>query len=164
VGNDHGAKYGAVEVTRTPDRRFRKPLLYPAELPPHFGAARVAASPRCDKGKTSRQTNGLPGLSAYTLSTWQGQLSGYVHLTFLTMDSERNFLTQGEFQPSDAKPILERLESSGIRFEIQSNIHTVQSAGKGLSFKDETKIEIFIHVDDLERWEKIWSEMFPLNE
>ena len=23
----------AVEVTRTPDRRFRKPLLYPAELP-----------------------------------------------------------------------------------------------------------------------------------
>jgi len=23
-----------VEVTRTPDRRFRKPLLYPAELPP----------------------------------------------------------------------------------------------------------------------------------
>jgi hypothetical protein len=25
---------GAVEVTRTPDRRFRKPLLYPAELPP----------------------------------------------------------------------------------------------------------------------------------
>ena len=27
-------KNGAVEVTRTPDRRFRKPLLYPAELPP----------------------------------------------------------------------------------------------------------------------------------
>ncbi len=27
-------KIGAVEVTRTPDRRFRKPLLYPAELPP----------------------------------------------------------------------------------------------------------------------------------
>ena len=41
-----GARYestenGAVEVTRTPDRRFRKPLLYPAELPPQRCAARV---------------------------------------------------------------------------------------------------------------------------
>ena len=33
AGDDRGAEYGAVEVTRTPDRRFRKPLLYPAELP-----------------------------------------------------------------------------------------------------------------------------------
>ena len=32
--NAAAAKHGAVEVTRTPDRRFRKPLLYPAELPP----------------------------------------------------------------------------------------------------------------------------------
>ena len=32
--------------------QIRKPLLYPAELPPHFGAARVAAHPRRDKGKS----------------------------------------------------------------------------------------------------------------
>src|ERR1017187_2834247 len=55
-GNDRRAKYGAVEVTRTPDRRFRKPLLYPAELPPHFGVARVAPRPRRDKGKTPGRT------------------------------------------------------------------------------------------------------------
>ena len=29
---------GAVEGTRTPDRRFRKPLLYPAELPPQHAS------------------------------------------------------------------------------------------------------------------------------
>ena len=32
--NSAGAKDGAVDGTRTHDRRFRKPLLYPAELPP----------------------------------------------------------------------------------------------------------------------------------
>jgi len=37
--------------------QIRKPLLYPAELPPHFGAARVASSPRRDKGKTIRVHN-----------------------------------------------------------------------------------------------------------
>ena len=29
------AKAGAVGGTRTRDRRFRKPMLYPVELPPH---------------------------------------------------------------------------------------------------------------------------------
>lgn len=46
-------KDGAVEVTRTPDRRFRKPLLYPAELPPHLGEGRLTVAGRCDKGKTA---------------------------------------------------------------------------------------------------------------
>ena len=61
VGNYHGVKYGAVEVTRTPDRRFRKPLLYPAELPLHFGAARLAAPADCDKVK---KPNLLPVVAA----------------------------------------------------------------------------------------------------
>jgi hypothetical protein len=80
------------------------------------------------------------------------------------MDSENEYLTQGEFEPSDAKPILARLESEGIRFEIQTNVHNVRTQGKGLYFIDVTKIEIFIHATDIPRWEKIWSEMFPLNE
>ena len=42
---------GAVEVTRTPDRRFRKPLLYPAELPPQLPPGRVIGTSHGDKGK-----------------------------------------------------------------------------------------------------------------
>jgi hypothetical protein len=53
TGGRQDGENGAVEVTRTPDRRFRKPLLYPAELPPHFGARRLKVGGKCDKGKTT---------------------------------------------------------------------------------------------------------------
>ena len=47
---------GAVGETRTRDRRFRKPLLYPAELPPREGekcSEAVAFASDADKAKTT---------------------------------------------------------------------------------------------------------------
>jgi hypothetical protein len=47
---------GAVEVTRTPDRRFRKPLLYPAELPPQndTGSKRGNLRDKWENGQTKK--------------------------------------------------------------------------------------------------------------
>ena len=67
--------------------QIRKPLLYPAELPPHFGAARVASSPRRDKGKTTRvhnttgpATNTLSGATypPFSLFKWLTAVHGFI--------------------------------------------------------------------------------------
>ena len=62
---------GAVEVTRTPDRRFRKPLLYPAELPPHSMFARVNCEADSDKGKP-RLTRLSPNLRSASFPILRG--------------------------------------------------------------------------------------------
>jgi hypothetical protein len=46
-------KSGAVGETRTRDRRFRKPLLYPAELPPRKRVRTGMLSTRVRQGKTT---------------------------------------------------------------------------------------------------------------
>jgi len=74
-------------------------------------------------------------------------------------DDDAKYITQGKLNVPEADRILPRLEKEGVRFQIDTDLST-HPVGRDGSFRD-SRIELFIHVDDVQAWEKIGSDYFP---
>jgi hypothetical protein len=73
-------------------------------------------------------------------------------------ESDDAFSVQGGLSVGEADRILPRLEAENIRFEIDTNPAT----GSPRNFDSVPRVKLFIHVDDLPRWERIRDEFFPI--
>ena len=56
--------YGTPGATRTPDTRFRKPLLYPTELQGHGGDRGIRTPGLCDANAALSQLSYIPKLNS----------------------------------------------------------------------------------------------------
>ena len=56
----------------------------------------------------------------------------------------------------EAKRVLPRLEEAGVRFQIETDVSTHVGKSTG-PFRD-SRVKLFVHVDDIARWEKIRDE------
>lgn len=73
-------------------------------------------------------------------------------------ENDDDFCIQGGLSVGEADRILPRLEADDIRFEIDAN----PAPGSARNFDSAPRITLYIHVDDLPRWEKIRDEFFPI--
>jgi hypothetical protein len=74
------------------------------------------------------------------------------------LGEDADYISQGRLDVSDAKKILARLESEGIRFQIDTDI-SAHPSGEHRHY--DSRIALFVHVDDLPRWESISKDYFP---
>ncbi len=72
---------------------------------------------------------------------------------------DAQYVDQGRLNIPEADRILPRLESEGIRFQIDTDVSTHPSGKCG--FRD-GRIALFVHVDDVPAWDKIRAEYFPV--
>ena len=69
------------------------------------------------------------------------------------------YLPQGGLDASEANRILPRLEKDKIRFQIATDVSGRQNFRQPLRHP---RVQLFIHGDDLEAWQRIRIELFPV--
>ena len=75
-------------------------------------------------------------------------------------DDDAEFVSQGVLEPDEAERLLPKLEKVGIRFEIDvSDITTFEIRGGA---QRASQITLYVHRLDLDAWEKIRSELYPV--
>ena len=75
-------------------------------------------------------------------------------------DDDSQYVEQEGLEVFEADMILPRLEKEGIRFRI--DVDTSRSTpGRVRNFRD-SRIGLFIHVDDVPAWQKIRADYFPV--
>jgi hypothetical protein len=74
----------------------------------------------------------------------------------MTPEEEASFSFEGPLDVGEAKRVLPRLEKEKIRFQIETDVSTHLRKSTG-PFRD-SRIKLFVHVDDIARWQKIRDE------
>ena len=75
----------------------------------------------------------------------------------MNQDNSDGYVSQGRLDVKEAELILPRLKSAKIRFEISTDL----SNRKNFQFPmRNSRIELFVHQDDLEAWQAIRSEYY----
>jgi len=72
-------------------------------------------------------------------------------------DSEE-YISQGQLSVDEAERILARLRKESIRFQIETSLPKPRSTKLG----PVERVALFVHSDDLEAWQEIRAEYFPV--
>lgn len=70
---------------------------------------------------------------------------------------DKSFQFEGELDTTDAQRLLPRLEEEKVRFEL-----AVDSSGSDRDYVHESRVKLFVHVEDLARWRKVRELLFPV--
>ena len=75
---------------------------------------------------------------------------------FMKPTEDDTFLYERALDVGEAKRVLPHLERDGVRFQIETDVSTHLHKSTG-PFRD-SRVKLFIHVDDVARWQKIRDE------
>lgn len=77
----------------------------------------------------------------------------------MTPDDNAEYESQGQLAVHEAEQILPRLEREHLRFQIQTDLSSRNNFRAPLN---QSRVELFIHPDDVEAWQRIRAEYFPV--
>ena len=75
-------------------------------------------------------------------------------------DAESAFVTFGSYPPPKAERLLDALGKAHVRFEIECDDGARYNSGKFGFFGTESKINVFVHSDDLKKANTVWKDLF----
>ena len=74
-------------------------------------------------------------------------------------EQEEPYQPQGGLDVGEAKRILARLEEKKIRFQLETDVSGRKVFRQPLK---DARVQLFIHAGDLEAWQRIRAEFFPI--
>ena len=75
---------------------------------------------------------------------------------FMKPTEDDAFQFERPLDVGEAKRVLPRLEKDGVRFQIETDVST--HLRKSTSTFRDSRVKLFVHVDDIARWQKIRDE------
>jgi hypothetical protein len=75
----------------------------------------------------------------------------------MSQDKSDGYVSQGRLDVKEAEVILPRLKSAKIKFEISTDLSGRRNFQAPIK---DSRIELFVHQDDLDAWQAIRSEYY----
>jgi hypothetical protein len=76
----------------------------------------------------------------------------------MSPQKSEEYVSQGRLSVEEAERILPRLQNDNIRFQIETSLPQPRSSRNGPI----DRVELFVHADDVQAWQGIRAEYFPV--
>jgi hypothetical protein len=76
----------------------------------------------------------------------------------MSPQDDEEYVSQGQLSVEEAERILPRLRNENIRFQIETSLPKPRSTRLGPI----DRVALFVHSDDIEAWQRIRAEYFPV--